>query len=406
MITNFLIESSICLAAFLGLYLLLLESEQMQQFKRFYLLGSLIFSLAVPFISIDSGINTPVNEISLPALDLNQKYGTGSSWPVSELLAALYLSGMIIMCFRFFRNLSRIIRQIHLYSSGKHGQATLVLLPEATVPHSFLNYIFVNYKDHVSGLISEDIYQHETAHIKQLHSLDILLVEVVKVLFWFNPIVYVFSQAVRLNHEFLADEAVLNKTPDVGAYQKTLLNLISTKSPSILSSNVNYNLTKKRFLMMTTKTPLTKKIFKSVMAIPLIVALTMTFCLQANAQKTTDLPQQDPDTGDITVYTAVDQVPTFPGGTLKFYEYVSKNLNVSSATNGKLFIRFVVEKDGTLSEVTSMKNPESAISQEAVRVVKNSPKWIPGYQGGKPVRVMFTLPISIQGTSSEPSGKQ
>jgi protein TonB len=101
---------------------------------------------------------------------------------------------------------------------------------------------------------------------------------------------------------------------------------------------------------------------------------------------------------DNTVYSAVEVRPDFPGGIQKFYDFVSKNYRAPEEdVKGKVYIQFVVEKDGTLTDIKVMRDLGYGTGAEAIRVLKKSPRWKPGVQNGRPVRVLYSLPISIVG---------
>lgn len=97
------------------------------------------------------------------------------------------------------------------------------------------------------------------------------------------------------------------------------------------------------------------------------------------------------------IYTAVEVKPDFPGGIQKFYDFVGKNYRVPEGEElkGKVFVQFVVEKDGTLTDIKVVRDLGYGTGKEAIRVLQKSPKWKPGIQNGRPVRVLYSLPISI-----------
>lgn len=100
---------------------------------------------------------------------------------------------------------------------------------------------------------------------------------------------------------------------------------------------------------------------------------------------------------DNQVYTAVEVKPDFPGGIAKFYAYVSKNFRVpeDEEIKGKIIVQFVVEKDGSLTDIKVLRDLGFGTGKEAERVLRSCPKWKPGIQNGRPVRVLYSLPISI-----------
>lgn len=97
------------------------------------------------------------------------------------------------------------------------------------------------------------------------------------------------------------------------------------------------------------------------------------------------------------IYTAVEVKPDFPGGIQKFYDFVGKNYRVPEGEDlkGKVFVQFVVERDGSLTDIKVLRDLGYGTGKEAIRVLQKSPKWKPGIQNGRPVRVLYSLPISI-----------
>src|SRR5690606_10018020 len=94
----------------------------------------------------------------------------------------------------------------------------------------------------------------------------------------------------------------------------------------------------------------------------------------------------------------IEVKPDFPGGIKKFYDYVSRNYKIpdEDGLNGKVFVTFVVEKDGSLTDIKVIRDIGYGTGKEAMRVLKNSPRWNPGEQNGKRVRVQYSLPITIK----------
>jgi len=157
------------------------------------------------------------------------------------------------------------------------GTTKLKLSKRPVVPHSFMDAIFVNKHDYEKGLISDQILDHEMAHINGKHSLDVLFVELLKVIFWFNPGVYLFRRAILINHEFLADEQVLNSCEDIKEYQNQLLEVTENHTKVNFASNLNFYLTKKRLFMMTKKKSFVRSFLKIGLLAPLVPLLILLF---------------------------------------------------------------------------------------------------------------------------------
>ncbi|NNT70594.1 hypothetical protein HKT18_00050 [Flavobacterium sp. IMCC34852] len=111
-------------------------------------------------------------------------------------------------------------------------------------------------------------------------------------------------------------------------------------------------------------------------------------------------PAASPNTDDNSIYntSGIEVKPEFPGGLNEFYKYIGKNYKTPNVKGlkGKVFVTFVIEKDGSLSDIKVIRDIGLGTGEEAIRVLKECPKWIPGEQNGQKVRVMYALPISIQ----------
>jgi len=258
-------------------------------------LGSLVISFIIPLITIEipaetlpvSGISTFQETARQPDVFFSGKTSATETYDYFPLLV-FFIYGAISLAFlcRFLKNLTRLITLITKNSQENYKKATLVLLQEKVLPHTFLHYIFINKKEYEHQLIEEELLAHERTHVRQKHTYDILFVELLKILLWFNPLVYLYEKAIRLNHEFLADEAVLKTNKNVLAYQQLLLQKASCQPDAVLASSINFSLTKKRLIMMTQQASPGIIAFKKVALLPLLLALVISFSNKTTAQQT------------------------------------------------------------------------------------------------------------------------
>lgn len=282
---EFLLKSSLCMMVFLAIYHLFLEREKMHRFNRFYLLFALAFSLSIPFISIEIERNEVINPIVFTGMILEKTAISSEQTIVAKTetnyiaITAWSLYGLItlLLLIRFIININHFIKKRNKNPLLKHGPSTLVLVPEKVLPHTFLNYIFINREDYEANAIENELYIHELTHVKQKHTLDILFIEVLKIIFWFNPLLYFYKKAIQLNHEFLADEKVVSSFHNAVFYQKLLLEKAAIGNPFYLASNLNFLLTKKRLLMMTKSTSKTKSAILKAGLIPVVVIGLLSF---------------------------------------------------------------------------------------------------------------------------------
>lgn len=390
---------------FYAVYKLWLENEKMFRFNRIYLLGSLVFSLVIPLqlISITSGFSNKIGFIQLEELVIQKSNENTEMISVNDfvfvLIGIFYAFIVLMLTIRLVLNLYSFYKRIKNNQVEFIQGEKIVLIEQPILPHSFWKSIFINKNEFEKGKIPSELIAHEKAHLDQKHTLDILFIEVLQIVFWFNPLLVFYKKAIKLNHEFLADEAVNKQFGSVKSYQNLLLDFASHKNTVALASNINYLITKKRLLMMTKKESPIKIVLK-VFSVGVVYALLLfVFSTKATAQKA--LNKADVKEKDLYVLADVEKLPEFPGGLTKFYKFIGENFKMSAEANknkieGKAYMQFIIEKDGSLSGIKTLQDPGYGIGDEATRVLKLSPKWTAATQEGKPVRVMYSLPITLQ----------
>ncbi|QJD97146.1 M56 family metallopeptidase [Mucilaginibacter robiniae] len=296
---TYLLNYMLCSGVLLLAYHLLLKNKAIYAFNRFYLLFSLVFPLVVPLIVVpqhNALVNTipPIQHqpatyfvlipepISSPQPSKVSESTVNYSAYVGFTIYAL-VAGLLL--FRFIRNLYAIGLSVRQNEKILYQQAQLVLMAKPLMPHSFFHYIFLNQHDYHSNQIEPAILQHELAHVQQYHSADIILLELIQLACWFNPILWLYRNAIQLNHEFIADATVLSYNYNTVAYQHLLLNK-AYQTPSLnLTSQFNYSITKQRLIMMTKKTSATQAWLTRVAMVPVIATATLLFCIKTEAMQ-------------------------------------------------------------------------------------------------------------------------
>ncbi|WP_394747446.1 M56 family metallopeptidase [Spongiimicrobium salis] len=281
----YLLKSSACLFVLLLCYTLFLEQEQMHKFKRFYLLGTIVASALIPLVVFTTYVEvTPlplemviVEEHNTLSVATNAISTTSFIDYVPAILWSIYVFGVFLFGFKFFRNLIRIWFRIRKNPKFKNNRVTHVLLQKLISPHTFFNYLFLNKEKYDHQEIPEEVFWHEEVHARQKHSFDVLLIEFVQVLLWFNPLVYLLKNAIKLNHEFLADQAVLRKGIDPAAYQRTLLDFSANPKSIALANAINYSSIKKRFQLMKTNTSKKSALWRTLIILPVVAVLLYSF---------------------------------------------------------------------------------------------------------------------------------
>ncbi|MEZ4874281.1 MAG: M56 family metallopeptidase [Flavobacteriaceae bacterium] len=186
---------------------------------------------------------------------------------------------------RFVWNIIRIFRKINKNPLQKNKRFTTVLLSLPTVPHTFWKYIFLNKENFENKVIPQEVLWHEETHARELHSIDILLVAFLQVVFWFNPLLYYFKNAMKLNHEFLADQSVLKKGVNTTFYQTILLAFSSNAQVPALAHAIHYSFIKKRFTVMKTKTSKRSTWLRILFIAPLLAIVLYSFSTKEIIQK-------------------------------------------------------------------------------------------------------------------------
>ncbi|MFD2827944.1 M56 family metallopeptidase [Leeuwenhoekiella polynyae] len=263
----YLIKSILCLLVLWGFYKIALEQTAAHNFKRFYLLGSMILALTLPLLTFSYTVEVepqpvvaetyldPTALTEVPAATLVDE---PTNW-LAISLGIIYAAGVLLFGFRFLRNLIRLRKKINSNEKVQAKSHINVLLAGKVIPHSFLRFIFLPKKEFKNNTIAPEILAHEQAHVAQKHSWDILAVEFLQAVFWFNPLLVLLKKSITLNHEFLADQAVLKNENSIENYTNLLFNYSGGAHHTALSSPINYSLTKKRILMLS-KTRSVKKL--------------------------------------------------------------------------------------------------------------------------------------------------
>ncbi|SDG92200.1 M56 family metallopeptidase [Winogradskyella thalassocola] len=289
---TYLLKFSACLCVFWLVYVLFLEHQNMHRFKRFYLLSVLILALAIPTLTITEYVE-PVTATFETApvyfpMELVLDDTTIEEAPFFNLETTLWLIygfGVLMFASRFIINLVKMQRRIVKNDNINKRSFIYVLLHENIIPHSFFRYIFFNKTRYESDNIPKEVLLHEETHARQLHSLDIIIIELLQIIFWFHPLIYILKHHVKLNHEFLADQAVLEQGTDTKVYQHILLQFSSNTQNHQLSSAINYSSIKKRFTVMKTQTSKTRIWLSTVLVLPIIAILFYSFAEKEYVEK-------------------------------------------------------------------------------------------------------------------------
>ena len=246
---EFLLESAACLTVFYAVYWLFLKNETFFALNRFYLVGALLSSWIIPAVRVTSPIFT---QPAVPFSPANLVYLAPSdpSFPFSQVLLAVYAAGVIFLGTKFGFQLWQIFRTIKTSAIQCGRDYRYVFTHKSIQPFSFFKYIFLN-KDSIPPNNLNRILAHERVHIKQYHSMDILLMELVTILQWFNPFVWPYKISLKETHEYLADGAVIAQGCSAAGYQLLILEQHVGGRLVELANNFHHSQIKRRITMMT-----------------------------------------------------------------------------------------------------------------------------------------------------------
>ena len=427
LLIEYLIPIAIGLMVLWVAYRLLFTNSNRFQFNRFYLLSAMLFSLALPLFGFLMGQNSPQvvafkqnllggfmlkeitiscgepTAVTLPEVEVATP--TRIHFSLWQVLGVIYLIGVAVMALLFLFKMAKLVAMIIRSPKRKMDGYTMVFTHKEHGPYSFFRYAFFTDEN-----VNPDIIRHELSHISHHHSWDILMVELMKIFQWFNPFIYFYKRELQSLHEYIADDDVVATGADKRNYMMLILQQCTAVDFSDMSNNFSLILTKKRIKMIT-KHEKAKGFWWKLLATLPVLALLLIVNARASAKKVkkTDETVYEFSTKDITnikikkvdndsIYQIVEVMPEFPGGTEKMMDYLSKNIKYPEAAkekgiSGRVFLSFVIEKDGAVSNVKVAKGIGKECDDEALRVVKAMPKWKPGLQKGKPVRVNYMLPI-------------
>ena len=464
------LKVAVMLAVFYMFYRLLLARETFHRVNRIVLLLTAVASFVLPLcvitmhetVTVEAVPTIQVGDMMMNAAPIAEP--ATPWWQI--LLPILFIIGMVATLGNTLWSLFRIISLIS--KSEKHPQddGTIICVTGNAdmAPFSWMLYIVMNRSDYEEH--NETILAHERGHIRLHHSWDLLLVDTLTAFQWFNPAIWMLRSDLRAIHEYEADGEVLSQGINARQYQYLLITKAASIGGYSLANGISHSTLKNRINMMLHKKSNPTRLLKLIALIPIVAV-----ALAVNAETVTDYVYGEPETlqpvkkgkvnatiktgmnSAITVvaadaeqdaeqadnntnkvndivkdregddpdlqkndndkaYDVVEEMPQYPGGVGKLMEYVSMNIRYpkeaeSKSIQGRVVTTFVVEKDGSITDAEVIKSVDPALDAEALRVVKAMPKWTPGKQEGKPIRVKYTMPITfaLQGGDVIPDGK-
>ncbi|MGE5458239.1 MAG: M56 family metallopeptidase [Methanococcaceae archaeon] len=397
----YLMHSFVSLTLLYAFYVLFLKKETWHQWNRFYLLLAWITSMVMPFVKLnfsETGIGKEFSVYLNPVL-VNGKHAAETLHGTDFYLIFfnVYFAVCILLLLRLLMRFIQIYWLYIVNESGKLNGYTTILLEHGYSPFSFFKIIFLP-KDKLTDPAIDKLLAHEEVHIRNYHSVDMLLFELLIIVQWFNPAAWLCKKEIEAQHEFAADSSLISAGLDNTEYRNILFAFTFRLSGNSITNNFN-SLLKRRFEMLVRKRSAKTAKFKFLLSIPLVAVIVIfTGVTHRNifpAITITGTQQEE------QAFTVVEKMPSYPGGTEKALEFIATNVVYPESAKkeqvqGKVMVGFVVEKDGLISNVKILKGVDQRLDAEAVRVVKLMPKWTPGEQKGQKVRVQMVIPIQYK----------
>lgn len=496
---SFAIKSAIYLSIMYIPYMLMLRNESFFRFNRVLLLSIVLLSLILPLCDFHSlaieanPIHRGIIEVGTPLVIVENQVpsvlnaSNGINW--SLVITYIYMIGVIVTALVKIHQLAMLYFTIHkgvLWKDKKNG-VCIYCHVNNIVPFSWFNTIVICEQDYNEN--AEEIIGHEMGHIRHLHSWDICLVNIIEIIQWMNPLVWILASSLRNVHEYEADDAVLRSGVNARKYQTLLIRKAVGSNSYTFANGFNHSQLKKRFTMMFRKDSNPWMRTKGLYIIPVAGIALSAFAtpelnnridtitqdapsmiaskgtkksvpVQENLQKTNEPLTvegsiteendtllyhgtmeyaQDSDLksgGDEAekAFDVVEHMPEYQGGMEELMKYLSTNVRypkiaLENSVSARVLVQFIVEKDGSIGSVKAAgfkklddkpasedKSSEefvqaakagseeagrvaeitSELINEACRVVASMPKWAPGTQSGKAVRVKYMIPVTFR----------
>jgi TonB family protein len=453
---HYLLLVNLYLMLFFAFYAVFLRRETFFQLNRVYLVAGALLSFLIPVVQsnwvrqlfITQKVHQTIYSAVDPTFIYQVKPVQNTPVTLGQIIGVIYVIGAVVLLLRLAYQLTALKKLMR-----RVGGLT---------PFSFFKTIVVD-----NSLPNQQtILAHEEVHSRQWHSADVLFIEAVMILNWFNPVVYLYRKAIKHVHEYIADRKAIQTGTSKAEYAMLLLSQTFGTQPHQLTNNFfNHSLLKQRIMMLNQADSRHRALLKYGLSAPLFMAMLVLSSATVNnsdivriINKKTELAFginsihlskalrdsliYGPDAlndSDVTVtatsvstpaqkgtaesmmltltgntegkdsvsvtdhspiFNVVEVNPTFPGGEESFSKFLRDNIRYpvqarDNHTQGRVFVQFVVEKDGSLSEMKTLRDPGDGLGDEALRVLSTSPKWLPGVQNGSQARVQYTVPVNF-----------
>ena len=502
MITNLILTFLATMVLYFA-YKLLFRNSNRFQLNRIILLTISVFAFALPFIRINlegqqfqemTSFKQEMDVIFYSDAIIEETAVEANTLSVTDVISYIYIIGVVFFLMKFVYNIFKIYK----IKAGKKietiDDVNFIYTNESHIPFSFLKNIYIP-KDNLDAMI----IKHEMSHVKNHHSVDIILMEIMIAFQWFNPFIRMIKNELKNNHEFIADSEAIKDEDEKSNYMMLLLQQCTADDFSTIANNFSFLLTKKRISMITKNQKVKGSVIKVLLTLPVFALLILlnTQCdnVKPNEEKQSAVVKADENAGQLlgtivdrfskkpiafatvvlekdgndlyyttsdkngsykitrinegtynvkvscdgyesvsiravnipvkkltfqdfwlkkndadepssqkavasqdSIHRVTEVMPQYPGGPNEMMRYIQENIKYPQSAKdnkieGRVFVTFVVEKDGSITNAAVMRGIDKECDAEALRVVSSMPKWNPGQHKGEVVRTQFTIPI-------------
>ena len=438
---RYLLLANLFLVIMALFYHLVLSKETRFKTNRFILISGTFLSLILPLFQLSWFPVGSYSILTIPEIIVYAKSGITHinideiqifgkapfSFPWLRFLGTIYIAGSMFMGIALIWKIKKLQLWTRQYPMKWFKNLYITIMPGNWSPFSFLGVVYFPSPLDKLDKSAQLILEHEKVHVRQKHGWDIIFIELIKILFFYNPAIYTVKKQIQINHEYLADSAVVGE--ELKSYSQELIRIqLQVPKFQFIQQFNQASLLKRRILMLMKSKSNSSEIVKYLLLLPLIGGLLwLNACTdeaepQMNAQlieRTSsdyDLDKSNSVTEMVSrlnhkldtdnelneeIFDIVDEMPEFSGeGLAKFSEWVNNNVQypniaVQNGISGTVYVNFVVDKLGEISIIKITKGVDPSLDDEVRRVLKSAPSWTPGMIEGKNVNVSMEILVKF-----------
>lgn len=411
----YIARAGLYLGLFYAFYLLVMRRTTFFGLNRALLLAGSYLCLLLPLIRLRTVTVAGIaQEVSVVGVAWERAVTSPKPFPWPEILLAVYVCGAACSLGLYLVSAWKVNRLIRRGEKTVLGDCTLVLLENNVRSFSWGRTVVMSRQDLEQN---PAIFTHERMHVHYRHTLDLLLFSPIQLLFWWNPLVWIIREELRLLHEYQADEGVLQKGIDATQYQLLLVRKAVGEQRFSLASGFQHAKLKNRIAMMLKPTTAGWMRWSYLALIPVLA----TFMFACNPKKTAETPVPAEESEaleslpakaiklsaeeltDAVPFAMVGVKPSFNGGSAnEFSQWVNSQLKypqtaINDNVQGRIIMSFTVDTDGSVKDVKVLRGIRQDLDEMALKVVTASPKWEPGRNAeGEAVPVTMVFPVIFQ----------